>query len=159
MTVAIRVLLFFVVISVICGTGGAARAEPKPWVLGWWPGHWHNLDFKPYLEDPKAPHNGQWKNDDWQPEDWVSQRTPEDLVNGFYHADIIRGQYEEDGVPVLEVGSGFYRLGGQDKRRVAATLDYIYGITAAHENGMFMLYDAQTDEPIGSYTRYGLQLQ
>lgn len=155
-----RFLLFFIALSMICVVSGAARAEPKPWIWGWWPSHWRNLDFKPYLEDPKEPHNNQWDRQNWQPQDWIAQKGGADnLVRGFYFADILRGQYEDDGVPVLEVGPNFYRLGGQDKRRVAGTIDYIYQITAARDDGMFMLYDWNSKKPIGSYTRYGLQLQ
>jgi hypothetical protein len=38
-------------------------------------------------------------------------------------------------------------------------IDEHYQITANHENGMFMLYDWRTRQPIGAYTAYGLQIQ
>lgn len=137
-----------------------ASAEPKPWIWSWWEGHWDHLDFIPYLEDGKRPHNSQWNNSTWRPEHWEAQRKDAmEVIQGFYTADIVRDQYVDDDIPVLKVGPGFYMLGGEDKRRVVRMVDYVYGITTAHENGMFMLHDWRTDDAIGSYTRYGLQLQ
>ena len=137
-----------------------ARAESKPWIWSWQESHWENLDFIPYLENGKHPHNSQWKNSLWKPEDWVAQRgSGPDVVEEFYFSDIIRDQYIDDDIPVMEVGPAFYMLGGQDKRRIAETVDRVYGITASKDNGMFMLYDWHTGKAIGSYTRHGLQLQ
>lgn len=137
-----------------------AYAEPKPWVWSWWESHWDNLDFVPYLEEGKHPHNSQWNGSNWEPEHWVAQRSDGvELVQDFYTADIIRSQYVDDEIPVLEVGPAFYMLGGQDKRRVIETVDRVYGITSSKENGMFMLTDWRTREAIGAYTQYGLQLQ
>lgn len=157
----LRFLLFFIFITMGCGFSGPVRAEPKPWVFGWWPSHWKNLDFKPYIEDPKQPHNSQWNDANWHPQDWVDQRGGEGakLIRGFYYADILRGQHVEDDVLVLEVGPAFYMLGGEDKRRVAAAVDHVYKVTDSRINGMYMLHDWRTGKEIGSYTRYGLQLQ
>ena len=156
-----RFLALFLVVTMACAMSGQAQANPKPWIWGWWPSHWRNLDFKPYLEDPKQPHNSQWNGANWHPQDWVDQRDSDEnkLIRGFYYADILRDQYEDDGVPVLEVGPAFYMLGGQDRRRVAETVDYVYKVTEQRVDGMFMLYDWRTKKAIGSYTRYGLQLQ
>lgn len=137
----------------------SAYAEPKPWVFSWWESHWDGLDFIPY-QNGKHPHNTQWDDSGWRPEHWAAQRGgAEEVIRGFYFADILRGQYVDDGVPVLEVGPAFYMLGGEDQRRVADMVDYVYNITASRENAMFQLYDWKTREPIGAYTRYGLQLQ
>ena len=81
------------------------------------------------------------------------------VIRGFYTADIIRDQYVDDDVPVLEVGPGFYMLGGHDKRRVTELVDDVYGITSSKRFGMFMIYDWKTEKAIGAYTQYGLQLQ
>ena len=151
------------VLALICGIlsfSSTAYAEPKPWVWSWWEGHWDGLDFEPYLETAKHPHNTQWDESQWRPEHWEAQaESAPDVVRGFYFADIISDQYVDDGVPVLEVGPGFYMLGGEYKRRVTAMVDYVYGITREKEFGMFMLYDWQSKEAIGAYTKYGLQLQ
>ncbi len=137
-----------------------AYAEPKPWVWSWWESHWKDLDFEPYLENGKHPHNSQWDEQSWTPQQWAAEPAAAmDLVRGFYTADILRDQYMDDGVPVLEVGPGFYMLGGHDKRRIVQTIDYAYGVTAEKENGMFLLHDWQTGKAVGAYTRYGLQLQ
>ncbi len=136
-----------------------AYAGPKPWVWSWWGSHWEGLDFVPY-QNGKHPHNTQWEKRGWQPEYWAVQRESGiEVVRGFYFADIVRGQYVKDEIPVLEVGPGFYNLGGEDQRRVVAMVDDVYGITNAKEFGMFNLVDWETKEPIGAYTRYGLQLQ
>lgn len=155
-------LLILAFFAMVCGASAPAAADPKPWYWGWWPSHWHKerLDFKPYPEDPTRTHNSQWNKSKWQPAHWIAQRPSEDhLIEGFYRANIISGQYMDEDVPVLEVGPGFYRLGGQDRRRVVETVDQVYGITAAKENGMFMLYDWKTGNAVGSYTVYGLQMQ
>lgn len=159
MSKIIRVAALAVTLSSM-SLSSAAYAEPKPWVWSWWGSHWENQDFIPYLENGKHPHNTQWNGSGWQPEHWEAQRADAmTVIRGFYAAGILRDQYADDEVPVLEVGPGFYALGGYDKRRVAEMVDYVYGITAKKPDGMFMLYDWETEEAIGSYTRYGLQLQ
>lgn len=156
----IRNLAVLALIAAIISFSSMAYAEPKPWVWSWWESHWEDQQFIPYLEEGKHPHNSQWDESQWRPEHWEQQRKSAlDVVKGFYFADIIRDQYVDDDIPVLEVGPAFYMLGGHDKRRVTQMVDYVYGVTAAKENGMFMLYDWDSEEPIGSYTRYGLQLQ
>ena len=134
---------------------------PKPTIWAWWPSHWDNLDFKPYIDHPTHVHNGQWDQDNWTPADWAAQRGGENMkvIDGFYKADIIRSQFTDDDVPVLEVGPAFYMLGGQDKRRVVEVIDDEFRITSGKLNGMFMLRDWRTRRDIGSYTAYGLQLQ
>jgi hypothetical protein len=145
---------------IVAWSGLPARAEPKPWIWSWWPGHWDKLDFEPYLEPSKPPHNSQWDKSVWRPEDWIAQRKDEmDLIRGFYSADIVRDQYIDDEMPVLEVGPAFYMLGGEDKRRVTQTIDHVYEITEKRVDGMYLLYDWRTKEAIGTYTQYGLQLQ
>ena len=151
--------LVFFVFSMVC-FATAAQAEPKPWIWSWWPSHWEGLDFEPYIDDAKHPHNSEWNASEWQPGDWIVQRPDQlHLVRGFYRADILRDQFEDDDIPVLQVGPGFYRLGGQDQRRVARTVDEIYGITARHKSGIYMLEDWRTKQTIGLYTSHGLQLQ
>ena len=153
-------IMILAVSLVVMSFSSMAYAEPKPWIWSWWGSHWDNLDFIPYLEDGKRPHNSQWKESKWRPEHWEAQRPSSmEVIRGFYTADIVRGQYMDNDVPVLEVGPSFYMLGGEDKRRVAQMVDYVYGITAAKPNGMFMLYDYETEEAIGAYTKYGLQIQ
>lgn len=161
-----------VVLSLVIGLCAAPPAQaqgPKPWIFSWWPSHWADLNFeKPYLEQGKKPHNSQWNNIDWAPQDWLSQYENQlVLIDDFYRARIITDQYVKRGffglgrdiMPVLEVGPAFYRLGGQDKRRVADTFDTVYGITASKVFGMYVLEDSLTGRQIGTYTQYGLSLQ
>lgn len=155
---------FLRILAVSCAVASIATpalAGPKPWRLGWWPSHWATLNFaRPYSEDGTTPHNSQWDRDNWSPDDWIAQRPDEmTLIDGFYKAGILTGQYVEDGVPVLETGPAFRHLGGRDKRRVVETVDQVFQITAAKENGLFNLVDGTTGETIGHYTKFGLQIQ
>ncbi|NCC22466.1 MAG: hypothetical protein EOM26_08385 [Alphaproteobacteria bacterium] len=142
-------------------TASPAFAGPKPWPFGWWPSHWEDLDFeRPYMHDGKSRHNTQWDYRGWQAEDWISQRDSGlQLIEGWYVAGILTDQYVRNKVPVLEVGSGFYDLGGFDKRRVVRVVDTVYGITAQDPNAIFRLRDAATKDYIGLYSRHGLMLE
>jgi hypothetical protein len=154
---------------VLCGTGSAMAQGPKPWIFSWWPSHWEDLNFeKPYLEPGKEPHNSQWSHIDWAPQDWLNQYDHElTLISDFYRAEIITDQYVrrawfglgKEIIPVLEVGPAFYRLGGQDKRRVTDTFDEVYGITGSKMFGMFVLEDSITGRQVGTYSQYGLAIQ
>ena len=137
-----------------------AHAEPKPWIWSWWPSHWENMDFEPYLEPGKDPHNAQWDQKIWKPADWAVQKgSSQDVLKGLYTAEILNDQYVDDDIPVLEVGPNFYHLSGFDKRRVVAMVDDVYQITASKQDGMFMLYDWRTKKAVGIYTAHGLQIQ
>lgn len=116
--------------------------------------------YHPYLENGKETQNQQWGEEDWYVQDWVAQ-SPNDmaLVDGFFRSDILREQNIEAGVPVLVVGSNFYRLGGFDKRRVITTVDAVYGITQKGQNPTILLRDWKTKNQIGVFTKDGLQLE
>lgn len=141
----------------------SAQAEPKPWPFGWWPGHWTWTSYKkfnPYLEKGKDTQNQQWGAEDWYVQDWLEQNEDSlKLIDGFYKADILRKQDDDDGVPVLVVGTNFYHLGGFDKRRVLTTLDHVYGITENGDKKMIVLKDWHTKRQIGLFTEDGLQLE
>lgn len=156
-----RTICLALFLALAGGVPGAAKADPKPWYWSWWPSHWNNLTWQPYLEDAKNPQVNQWDDKDWEPADWAAQRQGGSLevIKGFYSADILRRQYVKDRVPVLEVGPNFYHLSGYDKRRVVQMVDDHYQITANHLNAMFTLTDWRTRKPIGIYTAHGLQLQ
>lgn len=139
-----------------------AQAGPKFMGLFWWSSHWKNQDFNPYFENGTDPYGAQWASLDqnWKPQDWVDMNGARgvDLVDRWYVSKIIRGQTADGDTPVLEVGPNFYYLSGRDKRRVAATVDYVYQVTAK-KPGMFYLRDWQTEKYIGYYTASGLVLQ
>lgn len=147
-------------VSLVLGASEAS-AQPKPWYWSWWPSHWENQRFEPYLEHPKHPHNTQWDSEKWEPADWAAQKQGGslELIRGFYSANILSGQYVDDELPVLEVGPNFYHLSGQDKRRVTALVDDYYKITTNHLNAMYEIRDWRTHKPIGTYTTRGLHLQ
>lgn len=152
-------------------TAGDAQAKPKPTYWFWWPGHWEDQDFKPHLEDPRMPHNTQWEqglyvDSEWHPQKWIdSAGSMRAVLDGFYNYDIIREQDVDGDIPVLVVGDGFMRLSGQEKRRVADFIDYVFRVTSTAPAGMYSLYYVRTKtlfgrgDPIGMYTKAGLQLQ
>ena len=154
-------LCFALFLALMSAVPATAKAEPKPWPFSWWPSHWENLTFKPYLEHPTQPQNSQWDEKTWEPADWAAQRKggSDQVIQGFYNSGILNDQYVENDVPVLEVGPGFYRLSGYDKRRVMRVVDDYYKITSNHGNAIFTVADWRSHEPIGLYTANGLQLQ
>lgn len=155
-----KVFSFLAIFTLVAVCAGDARAEGKMWIWGWGPSHWRNLDFEPYLQNGKDPHNSQWNEKDWKPEYWTEQRSSDlQVLRGFYFSNVIKDQYFEDDIPVLAVGPNFYKLSGYDKRRITKMFDDVYGITEGSENGMFLLYDGKTEKPIGAYTKHGLQIQ
>ncbi len=139
----------------------AAKADPKPWYFSWGFRHWEETDFsKRYIADGKTPYNTQWDARDWEPQDWIDQRgNAMNLINGFYRAGILTDQYVDDEVPVLEVGRGFFDLGGEDQRRVLETVDVAYNITAACRFGAFDIVSEESGDVVGHYTKYGAQFQ
>lgn len=154
---------FLICLGILTIFAGPARAEPAPWAFGWWPGHWtwtHYKKFNPYLENGKQTQNQQWATEDWYVQDWLAQnRDKIALIDGFFKSDIFREQDDDNGVPVLIVGTNFYHLGGLDKRRVVTTLDTVYGITESGEHPMIILKDWYTKREIGLFTKEGLQLE
>lgn len=154
---------FLICMGIFMLLASPVRAEPAPWVFGWWPGHWewtHYKKFNPYLEKGKDTQNQQWAAEDWYVQDWLSQNQNNfALIDGFFKADILRKQTSDDDVPVLLVGPQFYHLGGFDKRRVLTTLDTVYGITESGEHPLIILKDWHTKREIGLFTKDGLQLE
>ncbi|MCB1591301.1 MAG: hypothetical protein KDI90_02505 [Alphaproteobacteria bacterium] len=137
-----------------------AFAGPKPWSWGWWPGHWRNLDFKPYLGNQQLSQRSLWDNDNWTPEAWIKDAGDEKrIIRDFYAADIVSDQYVDgDNIPVLVVGDNFMKLSGLDRRRVLKFVDHVFGITQAEDDGMFYVYYRELDDdPLGVYNKYGLQ--
>ncbi len=136
------------------------HAEAKPWVWGWWPSHWKNLDFKPYLGNQQISQRSLWDDDQWTPEAWIKDAgDAKRIMRDFYAYDIVSDQYvgDED-IPVLEVGETYMRLSGLDRRRVLQFVDHVFGITKGEEDGMFYVYYRELDDdPLGVYNKYGLQ--
>lgn len=118
-------------------------------------------DFERFYEyDAKTPNVAMYDMDQWTPEVWTENRgSQEAVMNDLYINGIITDQYVDDEVPVLEVGQHFMELSGNDKRRVVAYIDSVFGITSNAEQGVIMLEHWKTSDVVGVYTRQGLQLQ
>jgi len=157
-----RLILLFLSLAFVFSTS-PSFAQEKAWIFGWWPEHWKWVEytkFNPYLEMGKDTQNQQWANEDWYVQDWVAQNKDAlTLIDGFFRADILREQKEDDGVPVVVVGPQFYRLGGFDKRRVITTVDAVYRITEDGTKPVIILKDWFTKKHIGIFTKDGLQLE
>lgn len=161
-----RNLLIFMTFMAILAPA-SAKAEGEMRRLGHWfgvhpdRGVWADTTkFNPYLENGLAPHPEAQADNGWTPSVWIQQkRNGLDLINGFYRADIIRGQHVENDASVITVGPNFYRLGGQDKERVIASIDDVYGITAQGNAGTILLRDWSTRRDVGFFTRTGLIIQ
>lgn len=116
-------------------------------------------DIRPYLEEAKMPHNMQWEDESWTPQSWIDDRGGEvALMDGFYKDGIVTDQFTKKDTPVLEVGRTFMSLSAPDKRKVLATVDYIFGMTQAGK-GMFSIQDHDSGKVIGIYTKQGVQFQ
>lgn len=117
---------------------------------------------RPELEDGKTPHNTQFADDPWTPQEWIDSRgSVSAVVDGFYKAGIVTDQsrHWRTGVPILEVGQGFMRLSGQDKRRVAKFMDYTFQNSEGY-GGTYTLRHKASGDSIGIYnTDRGLQIQ
>lgn len=157
-----RIFKLFLVFAV-CMTAfpQLSQAEPKPWIWGWWPGHWRDLDFKPYIAgDGKMTQRGLWDKDAWTPEAWINDAgDAKRIMRDLYAVEIVADQYTNgDDIPVLVVGENFHRLSGLDQRRVLKFIDHVFQITTSEENGMFFIYDSENDDdPIGVYDKNGFQ--
>ncbi len=116
---------------------------------------------RPNLHDAKTPHNIQFANDDWTPEDWVDEtHTAQDIVSGFYDAGIITDQSPGMfGKPEIEVGQGFMSLSDRDKTRVIRFVDHVSGFTKREKGGAVVISHAASGDNIGIFTSEGLQLQ
>jgi hypothetical protein len=157
--------LFVAIASLFILTSASSDAEAKKYLFKtFWPeSHWWGLDYEPYRYNAKNPQETQWSHGEtkqkFDPAHWINTRGGiSNLVRGFYQNDLIRDQYLDDDLLVLEVGPNFYNLSGYDKRRVLSIIDKEYGVTTRLTYGVFYLRDWKSDDDIGLYTRYGLQL-
>ncbi len=117
-------------------------------------------ETRPHVDEAKIPHNSQWADDGWDPQQWIDDRgSAEAVINGFYNSGIVTDQYFDEDIPVLEVGQPFMDLSAQEQGRVSAFFDYVYHVTDKSERRSFLVYYHKNNEPLGVFTPSGLQLQ
>ncbi len=152
-----RFILCIQMVTIALAAGISAPAQAQIGKYIWGPPNTNPV--RPYLEEGKLPHNSQWNDDGWTPQDWVASRggSTKAVIDGFYNSGIITDQYTDDDIPVVEVGQRFLQLSDQDKRRVMMFVDETFKIT--QQNGSFMIYFHKYDTPVGLFTAQGLQLQ
>lgn len=117
-------------------------------------------DFRPYSQDPMQQQNRQWDSDGWQPQHWVnSGKGVGEVVDGFFNAGLLVEQDVNcDGIPTLKVGEKFFRLSYREQNRIAAFMDYAYGITSKSSGGAYYLTFRRRADVVGVYTPSGLQM-
>ncbi len=154
--------IMFLAIILAVSAGAPAWAEPKPCYWGWWPEHFEKMHWERRLmQDARTPHPNQWDGSRWTPADWIAQRGGNGgkMISRFFAIGVLEDQSMDDDIPVLEVGTEFYRLGGEDQRRVMALVDSVYGVTTRSPHKIFLIEDGKTGRPLGTYTASGLTLQ
>lgn len=142
-------LLFFAFFAV---SMGSAQADSKFLGLFWC----KPKDFtSPYVENGRWAHPRQWDQENWALGDWVADSNDGlARIQHFYEVGVLTDQYEKHGIPILEVGSGFYHLSGRDQRRVLTLVDEVYNITT-NQPGVFQVRDWKTDNIVGIYSKAG----
>jgi hypothetical protein len=152
-------LSFFMILGAAPAMASYNNTYPKTNHLSWEEYRRHNYLLAPGVE----AQNPALKDKNWTPSHWIDQyEDPAVLINGFFENDILRRQTMSGDVTKLIVGPTFYRLGGQDKRRVIATYDAVYGITQGKQEGaakVIFLEDWLTRRAVGLYSAGGLQLE
>jgi len=138
---------------------GYNNTYPETNDLSWEEYRRHNYLLAPGVE----AQNPGLMDPSWTPSDWIDQyKDPAVLINGFFETDILRRQTMSGEVTKLIVGPTFYRLGGDDKRRVITTYDAVYGITQGKQKDVakvIILEDWLTRRAVGLYSKAGLQLE
>lgn len=155
-------LVFMALSAIVCGARPAAASEARPWHRYLWPPAYDAIDWERRLmQNGTTPHPDQWDASGWKPEHWMAQRGGQGagMVEHFFTVGILEDQSMEDDIPVLEVGTEFFRIGGEDQRRVMALVDRVYGVTTKSPHRMFLIEDGETGRPLGTYTVSGLTLQ
>lgn len=153
-----RILSFLLVAAVsIVGFAQVSHAGKATYKWTKYKGFKHN--FEPYMGQQKLKQRSIWDNDTWTPQDWIDNPGDEKIIlRDFYSLGILKEQYTRKGTPVLDVGEKFIQLSGFDQRRVLEFVDYVFQITAAKEDGVFIVYyDKNKKQPLGVYNQYGFQ--
>ena len=153
-----RFFLLFQVLTISLFAHNAYAAESLLKYIWGPPSH---SDVRPYLREAKLPHNSQWADDEWRPQDWIDSRggSPVKVMNGLYESRVIKDQYFDGDVPVLEVGQEFLLLSTRDQARVLAFVDDVYKVTSTHPAGIISICLDHADQTIGVFTKDGLQVQ
>lgn len=138
-----------------------AQAESKYFNLIWPKPHkYTGEDFQPYSQNPILQQNRQWDRDGWSPQNWVSPgRNAQDVIDGFFENGLlVKQDVNCDNIPTLKVGEKFLHLSYREQNRIAAFMDYAYGLTSASTGGTYFLTYRRRADVIGVYTPAGLQM-
>lgn len=155
----IRILAFVLLMALIPFSAQAAGSKylgffwPKPDQIT-------GKDFQPYSQDPMLQQNRQWDNDGWQPQHWVNpSKSAEQVIDGFFASGIlVERDVNCDDIPTLKVGEPFFQLSYREQNRIAAFMDYAYGMTSASSGGSYFLTFRRRADVVGVYTPAGLQM-
>lgn len=118
-------------------------------------------DFQPYSQNPTHQHNRQWDDDGWQPAHWVNGGlSPDEVAARFFASGVlVEEDMNCDDIPTIKVGEPFLHLSYREQNRIAAFMDYAYGLTANSSGGSYFLTYRRRADVIGVYSpTYGLQI-
>lgn len=155
--------IFSLLLLALCAFPLQAQAEGSKYFFNLiWPAPQQKTgtDFQPYSQDPILQQNRQWDSDGWTPQNWVNpSRSAQDVIDGFFRSGILEKQDVNcAGVPTLKVGEPFLHLSYREQNRIAAFMDYAYGMTANNSGGTYYLTYRRRADVIGVYTPAGLQM-
>lgn len=156
------ILIAFLAAFGVVSLAAPAHAGPKPCYWGWWPEHFAKMDWeKRLMQDGTTHHPNQWDGSNWKPEHWAAQREGggAKILERFFTIGILEAFDMDEDIPVLEVGRGFFDLGGEDQKRVMTLVDRVYAVTTKSPRKMFLIEDGRTGKRLGTYTVSGLMLR
>jgi len=79
-------------------------------------------------------------------------------VSKLYKAGIFKKHYVSNDIPVITVGTNFYRLSGKDMANAIRSFDVVHNYTA-YDGKIIRILDGVTYEEIGTYGVEGLITQ
>ncbi len=150
--------LFLLFTVVLAGFSAQSYAEKaNKWGFLYHDGYKHK--FEPYMGQEKLRQRSIEDNDTWTPQDWIKNPGDEKIIlRDFYTMGILVKQFMDNDIPVLRVGEPFVQLSTFDQRRILAFIDYVFEITTSKKDGMFYIYyEADDNNPLGLYNKYGFQ--
>lgn len=156
---SMRIFLFLCAILSLAGCGQYQRTrEPD--------------DFKPYVTSEMDSIPMAYGDESWvypqgtSPQQITARWKTSGLImkvltdgqGAYWTSDGWRGWSK--GAPVLRVfaGPNFYNLAPSSQRGLAHAVAQMYGVGKPGRHREYILMDDLTNKPVGTYTRYGLQM-
>ncbi len=151
-------LIVFSIFIGVLGVSGQAQARQSHGLFYYF--------FTPAEDDHDRHYMNEWKNaydSDWEyrwsPRMWADDvEAAQGVIDGFYKSGILKDQYVDDGVPVIQVGQRFLDLSGRDQRRVVKFVAYAFDIDGFNNTGAMNIVLERECVPLGVYSQGKVQL-